>query len=563
VEPGASAGEPIGQPAAAASAPAPRAGAHAARVASGILLSRLSGLVREQLAAGYFALGVWADVYTVAMRLPNLLQSLLGDQALSAAFIPLYSKMLAEGRREESRRFAGAILGLLVMVAGGLALLGIVAARPLVAIAAPGFRGDAAKVAIGALPADRFALSVDQVRVLFPMAGLLVLAAWALAVLNSHRRFFLPYFAPVLWNVAIIAVLVVVGRRLGGPTMGAEARSELLYAVAWGALLGGALQLLVQLPTVVRLLGGLPLSLSTRVTGVRQALAAFGPVVAGRGAVQLSGYIDVVLASLAAAGAASALRFGLTLYLLPVSLFATSVAVTELPEMSRLDDAAARLLRLDAAWRQVWFLALPTTVGFLTFGWLVVDVVFRHGAFGVHDQLLVTVVLAAFTLGLLSATSTRLLQNVFYALHDTRYPARLAVVHVVVAAIVGATLMFWLDRYGVSQWLGPDPRGRELRLGAAGLGLGAAAGSWIELVLLARGARRKLPELRLPWRAIARMAALALAAAGLAGATWWLIAGGQRYVVAGVVLGTFAGAYLAAAALLEFPEMQAWSGRLR
>ena len=538
-------------------------GGHAVRVAAGILLSRVFGLVREQLVARYFGVGLWADVYSTAMRLPNLLQNLLGDQALSASFIPFYSKMLAEERREDARRFAGAILGLLMMVAGALALLGVVAARPLVAVTAPGFLRDAAQVAAGLLPADRFELTVQQVRVLFPMAGLLVLSAWALAVLNSHRRFFLPYFAPVLWNAATIAVLLIVGARLGGPKMGPDAKSELLYAAAWGALLGGLLQLAIQLPAVFRLLGGLRLSFSTRVAGVRQALAAFWPVLAGRGAIQLSGYLDFFLASLARPGAASALRYALTLYLLPVSLFATSVAVTELPELSRLKEDDARLRRLDVAWRQVWFLAVPTVVGFLAFGWLAVDAVFRRGAFGIHDQALVTVVLAAFTLGMLPATSSRLLQNVFYSLHDTRYPARMAVLHVVVSLVTGGALMWWLDHYALVDWLGPDPHARGLRLGAAGLGLGAAAGAWVELVLLARGARRRLPALAFPWAAIGRMAMAAVAAAALAGGLWWLLAGAQRYVVAGVVLGAFAVAYLALATVLKFPEMQAWIGRLR
>src|SRR6185436_2742677 len=136
---------------------------------------------------------------------------------------------------------------------------------------APGYVHDAARVAAGELPVDRFALTVQQVRVLFPMAGILVLSAWALAVLNSHRRFFLPYFAPVLWNLAIIAVLLVVGGKLGGPHMSVVAKSRLLYAAAWGALLGGALQLAVQLPTVFRLLHGFRLSFGTRTEGVREA----------------------------------------------------------------------------------------------------------------------------------------------------------------------------------------------------------------------------------------------------------------------------------------------------
>ncbi len=554
--------EPVTVPAAADESGG-RSGAHAVRVAAGILLSRLAGLVREQLAARYFAVSAWGDVYSTAMRLPNLLQNLLGDQALSAAFIPFYSRMLAEGRREDARRFAGAILGLLMLVAGALVLLGTLAARPLVRVTAWGFRHDAGKVAAGLLPVDRFELTVQQVHVLFPMAGLLVVSAWALAVLNSHRRFFLPYVAPLLWNAAIIAVLLVAGGRLGGPHMAPAARSHLLYLAAWGALLGGLLQLLVQLPAVLRLLHGLHVSLATRAPGVRQALAAFWPVVAGRGATQISGYLDILLASLAAAGAASALRYALTLFLLPVSLFATSVAVTELPELSSLHHHEARLARLRSAWRQIAFLTVPTAVGFLAFGRLVVGVVFRGGAFGVADQGLVTAVLASFTVGMVPATSSRLLQNLFYSVHETRYPARLAVLRVAVSAAAGGALMWWLDRYGVPAWVAGGAPIRQLRLGAAGLGLGASVGAWLELVLLAHGARRHVGALALPWAAMTRLAALALGAALVAAGVWWQLADQQRYLLGGAVLGTFAAVYLGGAVALGFPELRAWIGRLR
>lgn len=572
MEPEVSAGDPAGEPVL-APAPSPDAGAtaggrsgrHAIRVAAGILLSRLAGLVRENLAARFFGLSAWADVYSTAMKLPNLLQNLLGDQALSAAFIPFYSKMLEERRAEDARRFAGAILGLLMVVAGGLALAGMLLARRLVSVTASGFLKDAAKVAAGALPVNRFELTVDQVRVLFPMAGLLVLSAWALAVLNSHRRFFLPYVAPVLWNAAIITVMAVVGWRLGGPGMGPAGRSRLLYAAAWGALLGGLLQLLVQLPLVVRLLGGLRISFSTRAPAVKQAIAAVGPVIAGRGALQLSGYLDTYLATFAAAGAASALKCSLILFVLPVSLFATSVAVTELPELSRLTSDEARLRRLGSAWRQISFLATPSMVGFLAFGWLLVGVAFRAGAFGPQEQLLVTLVLASFTVGMLPATSSRLLQNLFYSAHETRYPGRVAVVRMVMSVVGGGTLMFLLDRYRLAD-LAIVEGGlahQDLRLGACGLGLGASAGAWLELALLAGGARRRIGALGLPWRAVGRMQALALAAALPAGAVWWLLAAQNRYLVAAVVVAVYAGVYLGAATALRFPEMTSWLGRLR
>src|SRR4029079_1564625 len=172
-------------------------------------------------------------------------------------------------------------------------------------------------------------------RILFPMTGLLVLSVWALAILNSNRRFFLPYFAPVLWNSAMIATLVFVGRQLGG-TRGAAEQVQLFKAACWGGFAGGLLQFGVQLPQVLGILKGFRPSLSLSVPGVREALAAWWPAVAGRGVVQLAGYIDLFLASLLATGAQSADRFAQMFYLLPISLFGISVAASELPELSRL-----------------------------------------------------------------------------------------------------------------------------------------------------------------------------------------------------------------------------------
>jgi putative peptidoglycan lipid II flippase len=296
---------------------------------------------------------------------------------------------------------------------------------------------------------------------------------------------------------------------------------------------------------------------------VRDALRAFAPVVAGRGALQLSGYLDYVLASMAAAGAASAFRYAYALFLLPVGLFATSVAVTELPELSRLHTDEERARRVEWAWRQISFLGLPAVVGFLAFGSLVVGLAFVRGAFRQQEQVLVTLVLASFTVGLLPATNSRLLQNLFYALHETRYPARLAVVRVAVSVVAGGALMFALDRIGVSQLATAPLRDHDLHLGAVGLGLGTSLGAWVELVMLARGARRRVPELQVPWMAMLRMVALAGAAALLAGGIWRLLDQGRPrlYLVAAVVLGTFTAAYLGGAAALRFPELKTWLRR--
>src|SRR5690606_29450917 len=203
-----------------------------AHVAAGIFASRIAGLVRDRLLAAYFGTGLHADVLSAGLRMPNLLQNLLGEGTLSASFVPVYSELLGKGRVEEAGRVAGAAFALLVAIAAAVSLVGIVLAPVLVSVFTPGFEG------------QRRELMIAVTRLFFPMAGVLVLSAWALGVLNSHRRFFLPYFAPVLWNAAIIGALIAFGSRLD--------LDGLLMAAAWGALLGGLLQFGVQLPTVLR-----------------------------------------------------------------------------------------------------------------------------------------------------------------------------------------------------------------------------------------------------------------------------------------------------------------------
>src|SRR5690606_2654478 len=369
-------------------AAAPRRSA-AALVAAGICLARGMGLVRERAVSFFFGLGPHADVLRVALKTPNFLQILLGEGTISAAFIPIYSRFLAEGRPEAAGRFAGAVFGRLLAVTAGDVGLGVLLARPLLTVLLPGWLNDDALVAAGALPMDRFELAVATVRYTFPMAGVLVLFAWGLGVLNSHRRFFLPYVAPVLWNAAIIGGLVFAGLAYFDDPLavgGMEAvpvglSNRLLFAALVGALVGGVLQFGVLLPGVVRELRGFRLSLSTAVEGVRPSLRAFVPVVLGRGAYQLPGYLDTFLAGFLAAGAIAAQNRALMLCLLPISLFVRSVAASELPELSRIsgDGLDAFLGRGRASLGQILFMVVPTAVGYLLFGYLIVGAFLQTG----------------------------------------------------------------------------------------------------------------------------------------------------------------------------------------
>ncbi|HEX4498779.1 MAG TPA: murein biosynthesis integral membrane protein MurJ [Thermoanaerobaculia bacterium] len=534
----------------------PRSRAGAASVFAGIVLSRMMGFVREGAFARYFGVGPHQDALTAAMRVPNVLQNLLGEGALSASFIPIYSGLLEEGRDEEAGRFAGAIFGLMMAAAATFALLGILLAKPIVVLLAPGFLRDAAAVAAGHLAVDRFALAVTGIRILFPMTGVLVLSVWALAILNSNRRFFLPYFAPVLWNSAIIAALVIAGYHLAG-AQGAAKQIQLFEAACWGAFAGGVLQFAVQLPLVLSILRGFRPSLSLSVPGVREALKAWWPAVAGRGVVQLAGYLDLFLATSLATGAASADRFAQMFYLLPISLFGISVAASELPEMSRLRGAGAApalLARVRRALSYVAFLNIPTVIGYLAFGFLVVGF-YRRGSFGVADNWLVYLVLCGYSTGILATTTSRLLQNTFYALGDTRSPARIAAIRVGTSVLVALPLMFFLDRFRLDSLVGPLP-GQTLYLGSIGLALASGFGAWMELYQLRRALRRRLPEFELPWREDGRMILLALAATLPAALVWWLLPPLRPIFKAVVVLGIYGMSYLLLAKLAHLEEVE-------
>jgi len=494
----------------------PRRGSSA--VASGIALSRLAGLVRESLLRSVLALGPAADAFAAALRIPNLLQNLLGEGSLSASFIPVYSRLLGEGRDDEAGRVAGAVAGLLTALAGGLVVVAIVLARPLTVLLAPGFEG------------RRLDLTVDLMRITTGGLGLLVLSAWCLGVLNSHRRFFLPYVAPVLWNAAQIAVLAAAAFGDWSPRRAA-------VALAWGLVVGGALQFGVQALAVWRLAPDLRPSLGRGIPAVAEVRRRFGPAVLGRGVLQLSGYLDLVLASLLVTGAVAGLLSAQMLYGLPVALFATSVAAAELPEMSRPEGRLRLAERALAARRRTAFFVAFSTVAYLVLGEAIVGALFGWGAFDADDALMVALVLAAYSLGLPAVASSRIYQNTLYATGDTAGPARIAALRVALAAAVGVALMFPLDRIAVhgavlgsmateGGWFGPLGSGirsgsPDPHLGAVGLALGSAVAAWMELALLARRCRTAVPGLPGPSAVMSRLAPATAVAVVVALAVRW------------------------------------------
>jgi putative peptidoglycan lipid II flippase len=311
----------------------------------------------------------------------------------------------------------------------------------------------------------------------------------------------------------------MIGGMLVGSLILSLSGGPLAQVLAWGALLGGGLQLGVQLPVALRLVGELRPSLSLDAPGVREAIRNFTPVVAARGAVNLSGYLDVFLASFLASGAIAILGYAQVLYLLPISLFALSVAAAELPELSRdRRKGADQLAReLSRGMDRVTYFLIPSTVAYLAFGDLIAAALLQWGgSFGPQEARVTWVVLGAYALGMAASAQSRLLSSGFYALHDTRTPARIAYVRIGLSVLVGLGLMFPLDRVMIGGF----------GIGASGLALGASVGAWVEWSLLRRALRRLVGSIApAPGRTIR-----VLIAAGLAGAA----ALGARSILSGL-----------------------------
>ena len=510
----------------------------AALVATGILASRIAGLVRQRVFTHYLGVSDAADAFAFAFRVPNLLQNLLGEGVLSATFVPVYAGLLARHDEAEAGRVAGAVAAILALGMSALVLVGVLAAPALVAVLAPGF------------PAEKQALATSLVRILFPGAALLALSAWALGILNSHGRFLWSYLAPVAWNAAMIAALLGWGERTGP--------DALVRIVAWGSVAGSALQLAVQLPGVLLLCRTLRLSFDARREGVRATFRSFGPVVAGRGVTQLSGWLDAVLASLVAPGAVAAMGYAQLLYMLPVSLFGMSVSAAELPAMAsefgEADAVAAALRgRLRTALGRVAYFVVPSAVAFLALGGHVVALVYQGGRFTAADARWVWAILAGSAIGLVAGTMGRLYASAWYALRQPRVPMRVALLRVGLTLAFGLLLAFPVR----------SALGLAAMWGVAGLTAGAGLAAIVEFLVLRRSLAARIGDVRVSAGSLLRLWGMAGVSAGAALGVAALLPGSGPVVRALLTLGTYGAAYLLLTAAAGVAEANALVARLR
>jgi len=449
-------------------------------VGLGILFSRLAGLIRQTMMARYLGVDLAADAFNAAFRIPNMLQNLFGEGVLSASFIPEYAGLLGRRDEEEATRLAGAVAGMLALVASIIVLLGIVAAPWLVAIIANGFTG------------EKRELTVRLTRILFPGAGLLVFSAWCLGILNSHRRFFMSYAAPVIWNLAMVGTLVLFH---SGHT-----QVELAMYLAFGSVIGSALQFAIQLPRVLKLARGVRPRLTAASQSVRNVFRNFVPAFVGRGVVQLSAYVDAWLASYLGNGAVSAFTYAQGIYVLPISLFGMAISAAELPAMSRAVGTTAEIGaylrgRLSEGLDRIAYFIVPSIVALFAMGDLIVHLLFQSGRFRLSDTVWVWQILIGSTIGLLASTMGRLYSSTFYALRDTKTPLRFAIVRVVLTTLLGYFFALVLP-----PMIGVDPR-----LGVAGLTASAGLAGWVEFFLLRREMDQRIGRTRLIPARMARL----------------------------------------------------------
>jgi putative peptidoglycan lipid II flippase len=506
-------------------------------VGAGILISRIIGVIRQRVFAYYLGTSDAAGAFSAAFRIPNFLQNVFGEGALSASFIPVYANLLARGDKKEASRVADAVLTLLALATSVIVLVGVLTTPFFVGLFAHSF-DDATRE-----------LTIRLVRIFFPGAGLLVLSAWCLGVLNSHRRFFLSYTAPVVWNLAIIATLIWFGRR--------EDQFHLATLTAWGSVVGSALQFGVQLPTVLKLIRRFRPVLDIASENVRTVLRNFFPVFMSRGVVQISAFVDAMLAGLISAQAVAALTYAQSLYTLPVSLFGMSVSAAELPAMASALGTTSEIAdqlrhRLDDGLRRIGFFIVPSVVAMMAFGDVMTAALYQTGKFKHADSTYVWGILAGSTIGLLASTLGRLYASTYYALHDTRTPLRYAIIRVTLTTVLG-----YLFAIPLPPAIGLDPK-----WGVAGLTASAGIAGWIEFALLRRALNKRIGRTGLRLDYVAKLWLAAAVGAGVGWAIKLAIGGHHPAIIAALVLVPYGLAYFAVTAALRVPELNTVLGRM-
>jgi putative peptidoglycan lipid II flippase len=521
------------------SAPPPRRSlGRAAGTISGLtFLSRLLGLVREQVFAAVLGAGLYADAFRAAFKIPNLLRDLFAEGALSAAFVPTYARTLASEGRAGAFRLASRLMTLLTVLLAVLVLLGIAFAPQIVGVLAPGFERVAGKAEI----------TVVLTRIMLPFLPLVSLAAVAMGLLNAHERFTPPAFASAAFNVVTIAWAVALWAMGFGPEK---------VAVGWavGTLLGGAAQFLIQVPWARKEGWRFRPQWAPADPGIRAIARLMGPATVGLAAVQVNIFVNTIFAS-HEPGAVSWLEYAFRVLYLPIGIFGVAVGTvvtSRLAHSAAAADLGGMRGTLQESLRLLTFLTLPATAGLMVLSVPIVRLLYERGRFSGSDTEATAAALALYAVGLVAYTAVKVLAPAFYALGTPRVPLLAS------ASAVVTNLVFILSFYR--------------SLGFRAIALGTALGSVVNCLVLAMTLQARLSGfLRgLLTGAVARMVAATLLMAAPAALSARALEGwlGTRGLFAQLVTGLGPVAvgglvYAAAALALRIPEATSLWGAVR
>ncbi len=452
--------------------------ARAAGVVSGAtLLSRILGFVRDMIIARTFGAGTATDAFFAAFRLPNMLRELLGEGALSAAFIPVFTEAFTKRGRESAWRLAWTILTLLALLLVLVSLAGILLAPWLIRLIAPGFQ---------AIP-SKLDLAIYLTRLMFPYILFIGVAALFMGILNSQGHFATPALSPGMLNIAMIGCAIFLTPYVDPP----------IIALSIGVLIGGVGQLLIQIPVVWRRGMGAHRGFDLSDPAVGRITRLMAPGVAGLAITQVNVFVGTLLASLMGEGGISVLYYAFRLIQFPIGVFGVAIATAAFPAMAR--QAANRSLgevgaTVAYAIRLVLFVTLPAMVGLMVFRIPIVQLLFERGAFDRTVTLATAEVVLFYAFGLGAYVSNRILVPAFYSLQDTATPVKIGMVTVMVNIAFSLVLM--------------------RPLGLAGLALATALSSFVNLGLLLIALRRRLG--RFPGLSFRSLAQIGGAAASMA-----------------------------------------------
>ncbi|HEY8353627.1 MAG TPA: murein biosynthesis integral membrane protein MurJ [Methylophilaceae bacterium] len=399
-----------------------------AAVGSMTFLSRILGFVRDLLIARVFGAGVSTDAFFVAFKIPNLLRRLFAEGAFSQAFVPILAEYKNQRGPDETRSLVDHVATLLGLTLVIVTAVGIVAAPAIVYISAPGFADDAAK----------FSLTVDLLRIIFPYILLISLVSLAGGLLNTYGRFTVPAFTPVWLNVAFIVAALLFADDFNPP----------VKVLAWAVFVGGVLQLLFQMPFLIRI-GMLPrFRFSLQDEGVWRILRLMGPAVFGVSIAQISLLINTIFASFLISGSVSWLYYADRLMEFPTGLLGVALGTILLPSLSksfadRADGEYSQLL--DWGLRLAFILALPAAVALAVLAVPLITSLFHYGAFTEQDVWMTRQALMAYSLGLLGLIMVKVLAPGFYSRQNIKTPVKIAVFTLVATQFMNLLFVFGLD----------------------------------------------------------------------------------------------------------------------